>query len=116
MICLDPSVIFSLYAADTNSAEAASLVRSADEPLILTPFCELETLNAFSLGVFRKQLSDSQAWRLRQYLQLDLEADVYQCAHYPQLPSSVPELWLRRSRPRSGYARLTCFTLQPRSS
>lgn len=83
MIYLDPSVIFSLYGTDSNSHFAASLIRDASEPLVLTPFCELETLNAFSLGLFRKQLLESEAWRLRYNLELDIEAGVYQLHPLP---------------------------------
>jgi predicted nucleic acid-binding protein len=83
MIYLDPSVIFSLYGTDSNSPLAASLIRDASEPLVLTPLCELETLNAFSLGLFRKQLLESEAWRLRYNLELDIEAGVYQLHPLP---------------------------------
>jgi predicted nucleic acid-binding protein len=78
MIYLDPSVIFSLYCTDSNTPLATSLIRNASEPLLLTPFCELETLNAFSLGLFRKTLLDGEAWRLRHDFELDLAAGVYQ--------------------------------------
>ena len=83
MIYLDPSVIFPLYATDSNSTEAASLIHSASVPLLLTPFCELETLNSFSLGLFRKQLSETETWRLRHNFELDLEAGVYQLRPLP---------------------------------
>lgn len=83
MIYLDPSVIFSLYGVDSNTPAAVSLVRDASEPLVLTPFCELETFNAFSLGLFRMELSESEAGRLRHDFELDLEAGVYQLSPLP---------------------------------
>jgi predicted nucleic acid-binding protein len=83
MIYLDPSVIFSLYGTDSNSPLAASLIRAASEPLVLTPLCELETLNAFRLGLFRKELSEGEAWRLCHDFELDLEAGVYQLRPLP---------------------------------
>jgi predicted nucleic acid-binding protein len=78
MIYLDPSVIFSLYGTDSNTIGALSLINNASEPFVMTPFCEFETLNAFSLGMFRNQLSESEAGRLRHDFQLDIEAGVYQ--------------------------------------
>jgi predicted nucleic acid-binding protein len=78
MIYLDPSVIFSLYCADSNTASALSLIRNGNEPFLLTPFCELETLNAFSLGLFRKELSETEVMLLWRNSESDLEAGVYQ--------------------------------------
>jgi predicted nucleic acid-binding protein len=83
MIYLDPSVIFSLYCTDSNTPLATALIRNASESLVLTPFCELETLNAFSLGLFRKELLEGEAWRLRHDFELDLKAGVYQLRQLP---------------------------------
>ena len=83
MIYLDPSLIFSLYGADCNTTAAVSLIRNANEPLVLTSFCELETLNAFSLRVFRKELSEIEARRLRHDFQSDLDTGVYQLRALP---------------------------------
>jgi predicted nucleic acid-binding protein len=84
MIYLDSSVVFSLYGIDSNTTVAISLIRSASEPLLLTPFCELETLNAFSLARFRTELSENELVRLRHDFQLDLEAAVYQLRPLPE--------------------------------
>jgi predicted nucleic acid-binding protein len=83
MIYLDPSVIFSLYCKDSNTPAAVTLIRSASEPLVLTPFCELETLNAFSLGLFRKELAEREVLRLRHDFELDMEAGLYQLRPLP---------------------------------
>jgi predicted nucleic acid-binding protein len=56
MIYLDTSVVFSLHFRDTNTPAALALVRSATEPLLITPLCELEAVNAFSLRVFRGEM------------------------------------------------------------
>ena len=84
MVYLDPSVIFSLYGVDSNTPSATSLISSASEPLVLTPFCELETLNAFTLGVFRKHLSLGEAARLRYNFEWDIEARVFQRRPLPE--------------------------------
>jgi len=83
MIYLDSSLICSLYRIDSNTSAAVSLIHNASEPLLLTPFCELETLNAFSLGRFRKELSENELDRMRHDFQLDLEAPVYQLRPLP---------------------------------
>jgi len=85
MIYLDASVIFSLYGMDSNTTAAVSLIGNAGEPLLLTPFAELETLNAFSLGRFRKELSDNDLVRLRHDFQLDIEANVYRLRPLPEV-------------------------------
>jgi predicted nucleic acid-binding protein len=56
MIYLDASALFSLYLPDANTPAAISLTTAADAPLLITPLCELETVNAFRLRVFRKEL------------------------------------------------------------
>jgi predicted nucleic acid-binding protein len=83
MIYLDPSVIFSLYGMDSKTPAAVPLIRSASEPFVLTPFCEFETLNAFSLSLFREDLSENEARRLRKNFELDLEARVYLRSQLP---------------------------------
>ena len=84
MIYLDPSVIFSLYGVDSNTPAAASLIVNASEPLVLTPFCEFETHNAFSLGVFRKHLSVGEAVRLRHNFESDIEAQIFLLLPLPE--------------------------------
>jgi predicted nucleic acid-binding protein len=56
MIYLDTSVVFSLHFRDANTPNALALVRGATELLLITPLCELEAVNAFSLRVFRKEM------------------------------------------------------------
>ena len=77
MIYLDSSVIFSLYCKDSNTTLATSLIRNASEAFVLTPLCELETLNAFSLGLFRRELLEGEVWRLRHNFDLDIEGGFY---------------------------------------
>jgi predicted nucleic acid-binding protein len=72
MIYLDTSVVFSLHFRDANTPAALSLVASAAEPFLITSLCELETINAFSLRVFRKEMSAVN----RDNAVRDLESDI----------------------------------------
>lgn len=72
MIYLDPSVLFSLHFRDANTSAALALVAGASESLLITPLCELETVNAFSLRVFRKEMLPIN----RENAVRDLEEDI----------------------------------------
>lgn len=56
----DTSFLTSLYTPDANSAEAASRMQRVSLPLIVTPFGELELVNALQLRVFRHELLASK--------------------------------------------------------
>jgi predicted nucleic acid-binding protein len=72
MIYLDASVVFSLYFRDSNTEEALHLVASASEALLISALCEMETINAFGLRVFRGEMSA----RNLEIAVRDLEADL----------------------------------------
>lgn len=72
MIYLDTSVVFSLYYRDANTLQANALVEAAAEPLLITPLCELEAINAFSLRVFRNEMRPVN----RDNAVRDMEADI----------------------------------------
>jgi predicted nucleic acid-binding protein len=57
MIYLDTSFLFSLYFRDVNTPSALALAAKMSAPLIITPLCELEAINAFAQRVFRKEMS-----------------------------------------------------------
>jgi predicted nucleic acid-binding protein len=84
MIYLDASIVLSLYRPDRNSAFAASLIAAADAPLILSSLCEFETVNAFSLSVFRKEIMEQEAKRARQKLDLNIEWGTYLVRPLPE--------------------------------
>jgi predicted nucleic acid-binding protein len=84
MIYLDASIVFSLYCPDCNSAFAASLIAAAQAPLILSSLCEFETVNAFSLSVFRKDMVEKEAQRARQKLDLNVEWNTYLVRPLPE--------------------------------
>jgi len=56
----DTSFLVSLYTPDANSLEAASRMRRISEPVIVTPFGELELANALQLRLFRRELLAAQ--------------------------------------------------------
>ncbi|MGD0631066.1 MAG: type II toxin-antitoxin system VapC family toxin [Terracidiphilus sp.] len=84
MIYLDASIVFSLYCPDRNSAFALSLIAAAGAPLILSSLCEFETVNAFSLSVFRKEMMEHEALRARQKLDLNIEWGAYLVRPLPE--------------------------------
>jgi predicted nucleic acid-binding protein len=57
MIYLDTSVLVSMHIRDANTPAALMLVRGADEALMMSSLAEFETVNAFSLRVFRNEMT-----------------------------------------------------------
>ena len=84
MIYLDASIVFSLYVADRNSAFAVPLMAAAREPLILSSLCEFETVNAFSLCVFRNEISEREALGARLKLEMNIESGAYLLRPLPE--------------------------------
>lgn len=84
MIYLDASIVFSLYRPDRNSVFAASLIAAARAPLVLSSLCEFETVNAFNLSVFRKEMAEREARRARQKLDLNIEWGAYLVRQLPE--------------------------------
>jgi predicted nucleic acid-binding protein len=56
MIYLDTSVLVSMHIRDANTPAALILVRGTDEALLMSSLAEFETVNAFSLRVFRNEM------------------------------------------------------------
>jgi predicted nucleic acid-binding protein len=84
MIYLDASIVFSLYSPDQNSVFAASLIAAARAPLILSSFCEFEVINAFSLRVFRKEISEHEALGTRRKFDMNIESGAYLARPLPE--------------------------------
>jgi predicted nucleic acid-binding protein len=84
MIYLDSSVLFSVQGRDSNTFAAVSLLQSASEPLVLTPLCEVEFINALSLRIFRNVTSHAQAQASASDLELNLRNGVYQLVPFPE--------------------------------
>ena len=84
MIYLDSSLAVSLYCPDANSVAAAAALRTAKAPLVITTLGELETMNAFALRVFRKEITNTQADSARRALEKDLSDGVFLLRELPE--------------------------------
>jgi predicted nucleic acid-binding protein len=73
----DTSFLVSLYTLDGNSTRAVASMKEMHEPLLITPFGELELTNALELRVFRRELRASQRDASRAALREDIEGGVY---------------------------------------
>jgi len=83
MIYLDSSVVFSAQVKDANTLAATTLLQSARESLALTRLCEVEFVNAVSLRLFRKEISDVQAQASIADLEKNLYRGIYQLLPFP---------------------------------
>jgi predicted nucleic acid-binding protein len=83
MIYLDSSVVFSLQVKDANTVAAVALLQSERETLALTRLCEVEFVNALSLRLFRKEISESQAQASIADLEKNLFMGIYQLLPFP---------------------------------
>jgi predicted nucleic acid-binding protein len=72
MIYLDSSVLVSMHLRDANTPAALILVRGTEEALMMSSLAEFETVNAFSLRVFRKEMQPIN----RDHAVQDLDGDV----------------------------------------
>jgi predicted nucleic acid-binding protein len=83
MIYLDSSVLFSVQVKDANTVAAVALLRSEHETLGLTRLCEVEFVNALSLRLFRKEISESQAQASVADLEKNVSRGIYQLLPFP---------------------------------
>jgi predicted nucleic acid-binding protein len=86
MIYLDASVVFSLHFRDSNTAEALRLVNGATEALVVSALCEMETVNAFALRVFRREMSERNMDNAVKDLESDLRSGVL---HWKPIPEAA---------------------------
>ena len=77
MIYLDTSVLFSFYFRDSNSNLAHSQVANAAAPLVITPMCEVEAINAFGQRVFRREMTEANMAIAVRDLQTDIRSGVF---------------------------------------
>jgi len=80
----DTSFLVSLYTPDANSASAGAHMKNLSTALLLTPFGELELLNAFELRVFRGELSITEVEAARAALREDVEKGIYARRPFPE--------------------------------
>jgi predicted nucleic acid-binding protein len=102
LIYLDSSFVVSLYCPDANSAAAAAILQSADEPLLITTLCQLETVNALGLRVFRKEISGPQAETSLRHFAKDLRAKAFQLRSLPEPAFERAHQLSRQSTPKLG--------------
>jgi predicted nucleic acid-binding protein len=84
MIYLDTSVLFSLHFRDANTSAALVLIAGVSESLLITPLCELETVNAFSLRVFRKEMLAINRDNAVRDLEEDIRSGVLNLQPFPE--------------------------------
>jgi len=72
----DTSFLVSLYILDSNSVRAASQMKQAKLPILLTSLGELELTNALSLRLFRKELLRSKMNAAHTLVRKDIEGDI----------------------------------------
>jgi predicted nucleic acid-binding protein len=61
MIYVDTSVIVKLYVREERSQDASDWLRAQNRAMPLTPFHELEIINAIKLKQFRKEMTEEEA-------------------------------------------------------
>jgi predicted nucleic acid-binding protein len=93
----DTSFLVSLYTPDANSSRAAELM-VAKPTLLLTPFGELELLNALELRGFRKELSRREVKRAHDAFESDRDNGIFS---FQPVPTLVYEVAARISRRRT---------------
>jgi predicted nucleic acid-binding protein len=99
---LDSSLLVSLYCLDANSAAAAAALQPVAGALLITTLCELETVNAFGLRVFRKEMSSSQADTAWQDFENDLRARAFQVKGLPEPAFERARQLSRKFAPKLG--------------
>jgi predicted nucleic acid-binding protein len=72
----DTSFLASLYRLDVNSTKASEEFRLARPVLLLTPFGELELVNAFESRVFRREVEPAEIRASLSALEADVHAGV----------------------------------------
>ena len=91
----DTSFLVSLYTPDANSFRAAELM-GAKPSLLLTPFGELELLNALELRAFRKELSRREVRRARGAFESDRDSGIFTLQPVPILLYEIADRISRR--------------------
>ena len=102
MIYLDSSLLVSLYCLDANSVAAAGALQAAKAKLLITALGELETVNAFGLRVFRKEITASQADAARLTFEKDILAGVFLLRALPDAAFERAKVLSRQQTPKLG--------------
>jgi hypothetical protein len=102
MIYLDASVLFSLHFRDSNTAEALHLIASATDPLVVSPLCEMETINALALRVFRNEISGLNMDNALRDLESDLRSGILRAMPLPEAAFNRAKALSRKITPSIG--------------
>jgi predicted nucleic acid-binding protein len=102
MIYLDASVVFSLYFRDSNTIEALHLVATATEPLLISALCEMETINAFALRIFRGEMSERNMDVAIRDFESDLRSGILQWSQVPECAFPRAKALSRKITPSVG--------------
>ncbi|HUD12132.1 MAG TPA: type II toxin-antitoxin system VapC family toxin [Terracidiphilus sp.] len=102
MIYLDASVVFSLHFRDSNTDEALNLVSGATDALVVSALCEMETVNAFALRVFRHEMSERNMGKAVKDLESDLRSGVLQWKPIPEAAFTRAKALSRKITPSVG--------------
>ena len=73
VVYADTSFLFSLFAQDANTAQAAELAGTLDHALIVTPLQRFELRNALRLSVFRGDMAQDECTRLLEWIEADIK-------------------------------------------
>jgi predicted nucleic acid-binding protein len=74
---LDTSFVVSLYSPDSNSTPAIGLIQQIPGLRLISPIVILETVNAFELRIFRREITRSEANRSLNDFDRDVQAEVF---------------------------------------
>lgn len=98
----DTSFLASLYVMDGNSAVAAARMKRAKLPLLITPFGELELVNAVALRLFRNEISASQLKAALALIRKDIEDGLLMLNALPASSFDRAKQIARKQTPRLG--------------
>lgn len=87
MLCVDTSLLVSLFVEEEHSSTAWDWVSKLDERILLSPLNELEFVNAMELRVFRQQLSQSEVF------DVDEKFSRMKKGEFFQVGQSTREIW-----------------------
>lgn len=85
MTYLDTSLLFSLHYRDANSSLALPLIQNAEGPLVISSLVEVETVNAFSLRVFRQEMTLDNMHQAILDLGSDIRSGVVLLESFPEV-------------------------------
>jgi predicted nucleic acid-binding protein len=98
----DTSFLVSLYTLDANSVPAATRMKQATLPVLLTSFGELELANTLSLRLFRRELRPSKVKAAHALIRKDLSEGILALKPLPKSLFDRAMHIARRSTPQLG--------------